>query len=331
MDEQREKMSTNTMASIEGTEQLNCGHEYHCEFKHYPPTFVNSIRRILLSDIPTVVLRDVEILENSTQIPHEMLKHRVEMLPVNVAPTDSNTIRDAKVELRILPDVKERWIYTSDFVITHGRPTLLMGDRDSGAPIVFTKVRPNERLHIKAGLSVETKTASQVCVSTLSYHVDPDIAEEERKIFIEDGGEPAVFDNFYIQRCYAKDEKGRPTWIDLNVESIGVIPARELVRMAAKILKQKVGDYMEQAVSNIARHKDNEYSVSLKMGGHTELAVLQEILYSDMNVNFVSYDIPHPLKTDTVVRIHTKENPETILKNAHRKLEEYCDILEKGV
>jgi DNA-directed RNA polymerase subunit L len=115
------------------------------------------------------------------------------------------------------------------------------------------------------------------------------------------------------------------------VETIGVIPARELVRMAAKILKQKIGDYMEQAVSNIARHKDNEFSITLAMGGHTELAVLQEVLYSDMNVNFVSYDIPHPLKPDTLVRFHTKMNPETILKSAHAKLEEYCDILEKGV
>lgn len=323
-------MAEDTMASIENTSEGNCGYEYHCEFKHYPPTFVNSIRRILLSDIPTVVVRDVEI-ENNTQIPEEMLKHRVEILPVNVAPNDTNVIRDAKIELHILPMPEERWVYTSDFVVTNGRPTMLMGDRDTGAPLIFTKVGKNESLHIKAGLSVETKTASQVCVSTLSYHIDPEIAEEERALFIEDGGEPAVFDNFYIQRCYAKDEKGRPTWIDLNVESIGVIPAKELVKMASKILRQKIADYMEQAVSNIARHKDNEYSISLTIGGHTELAVLQEVLYSDMNVNFVSYDIPHPLKSDTIVRFHTKMNPETILKTAHAKLEEYCDILEKGV
>jgi DNA-directed RNA polymerase subunit L len=324
-------MAENTMASIENTQEGNCGYEYHCEFKNYPATFVNSIRRILLSDIPTVVVRDVEILENTTQIPHEMLKHRVEMLPVNVAPNDAGVIRDAKIELRILPAPQERMIFTNDFVITNGRETLLMGDRDTGAPLIFTKVRPNEVLHIKAGLAVETKTASQVCVSTLSYHIDPVIAEEERQLFIEDGGEPAVFDNFYIQRCYAKDEKGRPNWIDLNVESIGVIPAKELVRIASKILKQKISDYMEQALTNIARHKENEYSITLNMGGHTELAVLQEVLYSDMNVNFVSYDIPHPLKTDTIVRFHTKSNPETTLKNAQQKLEEYCDILEKGV
>jgi DNA-directed RNA polymerase subunit L len=319
------------MAQMEilGQKEANCGFEYHCELKGVPPTFVNSLRRVLLSDIPTVVVRDVEILENTSQIPHEMIKHRVEMLPVNVMPTDAAVIRDAKVELRILPAPEERIIRTNDFVITSGRETLLMGDRDTGAPLLFLKLRPNETIHIKAGLSVETKTVSQVCVSTMSNKIDPEVAREERELFLEDGGEPAVFDNFYIQRCYYKDEKKRPYWFNLDVESVGIIPARELVRMAARILKQKIADYMEQALGNIARHKDNEYSVSLQLGGHTELAPLQEVLYSDMNVNFVSYKVPHPLKPDTVLRFQTKENPESILKNAQSKLEEYCDKVEK--
>jgi len=328
MDEQREEES---MATIEGQKSANCGHEYHCEFKGYPATFVNSIRRILLSDIPTVVIRDVEILENTTQIPHEMIKHRVEMLPVNVKPSDVQTIRDAKIELHLLPMPEERIIHTSDFAVNGGRETLLMGDRDTGAPLLFTKVRSNEILHIKGGLALETKTASQVCVSTLSYRIDPEIVREEREALVKKGEDTTVFDNFYVQKCYAKDDKGRPTWINLDVESNGVIPAKELVVMAVHILKQKLGDYMEKALSNIARHKDNEYSVSLDIGGHTELAVLQEVIYSDKNVNFVSYDIPHPLKSTTVVRLHTNSSPEMVLKNAHTKLEEYCSILEKSV
>lgn len=319
------------MAEMEivGQKEANCGFEYHCELKNVPSSFVNSLRRVLLSDIPTVVIRDVEILENTSQIPHEMIKHRVEMLPVNVSPTDASVIREAKIELRVLPAPTERIIRTRDFVITHGRETLLMGDRDTGDSLLFLKLRPNEQIHIKAGLSVETKTASQVCVATMSNRVDPEIAEEERNLFLEDGGEPAVFDNFYIQRCFAKDERGRPVWFNLDVESVGVLPARELVRMAAKILKQKIADYMEQALANITRHKDNEFSVSLQLGGHTELAPLQEVLYSDMNVNFVSYKVPHPLKPDTILRFQTKENPESVLKNAQTKLEEYCDKVEK--
>ena len=326
MDEQREEES---MATIEGQKSGNCGYEYHCEFKGYPATFVNSIRRILLADIPTVVIRDVEILENSSQIPHEMIKHRVEMLPVNVLPTDGGAIRDTKIELRLLPSPDARTITTKDFTVSVGGN--LMGDRDTGAPLQFIKLRPNEVVHIKAGLSVETKTASQVCVSTLSYHTDPELVREERERIIEEKGDLTIFNNFYIQKFYSKDENGRPNWINLDVESNGVILARDLVRMAGKILKQKIADYMEQALDNIARHKDNEYSISLQIGGHTELAVIQEVLYSDKNINFVSYDIPHPLKSDTLIRIHSKSSPETLLKNAHAKLDEYCAILEKSV
>lgn len=323
MDEQRDKDS---MATIEGQTSANCGYEYHCEFKNYPATFVNSIRRILLTDIPTVVISNVEILENTSQIPHEMIKHRVEMLPVRVQPTDAQMIRDTKIELRLMPSPDARTITTNDFAAD-----VLMGDRDTNEPLQFIKLRPNEVVHIKAGLSVETKTASQVCVSTLSYHTDPELVKEDREAFLEDGGEAAVFNNFYIQKSYSKDEKGRPNWINLDVESNGVILARELVKMAGKILKQKLDEYLEEALANIARHKDNEYSISLKIGGHTELALLQEVLYSDMNVNFVSYDIPHPLKSDTLVRIHSSALPETLLKNAQDKINNYCSILEKSV
>jgi DNA-directed RNA polymerase subunit L len=274
-------------------------------------------------------VRDVEILENTSQIPHEMIKHRVEMLPVMALPSDASIIRDAKIELRVLPSPEARIIRTNDFVVTKAPGTLLMGDRDTGAPLLFLKLGPNESVHIRAGLSVETKTASQVCVSTLQYHIDPVLAEEDKRAFLEDGGEAAVFNNFYIQKSYSRDEKGRPNWIDLNVESVGVIPAKDLVQMAARILKQRVAEYMEQALANITRHKDNEYSIALPKGGHTELAPLQEIMYSDKNVNFVSYSILHPLKADTLVRIHTEMNIETILKNAQSKLEEYCDKVEK--
>ena len=319
------------MAQMEivGQKQANCGYEYHCEFKNAPVSFVNSIRRVLLGDIPTVVVRDVEILENASQIPHEMIKHRVEMLPVMALPSDASIIRDAKIDLNIPASPEPRIVRTNDFVISKAPGTLLMGDRDTGNPLLFLKLGPNESIRIKAGLSVETKTASQVCVATMQYHIDPQLAEEDKAAFVEDGGEPAVFNNFYIQKSYSRDDKGRPNWIDLNVESNGVISAKDLVQMSARILKQKVNDYMEQALANITRHKDNEYSIGIPVGGHTELAPLQEILYSDKNVNFVSYSILHPLKTDTLLRLHTEMNVETILKNAQSKLEEYCDMLEK--
>ena len=83
------------------------------EFRNFPLTFVNGIRRIALSSIPIVVLRGVQIDENTSQMPHEMLKHRVELLPVNVLPTETEIIKNARVKL-----VKsgEAEVTTDDFV-----------------------------------------------------------------------------------------------------------------------------------------------------------------------------------------------------------------------
>ena len=181
-------------------------------------------------------------------------------------------------------------------------------------------------------MAVETKTASQVCTATTMWHVDPVRAKDDKRIFVdENNGSPAVFDNFYAQRSYSRNAKGRPDWIDLDVESVGVIPAKELVDMSVKILRKQVEEYMAVAIDNIQRQKDDEYRVEIDQGGHTVCALLQEVMYETQDVQFVSYDIPHPLRPETVLRFHTKRVPETILKAAQTVVEEYCESVEKSL
>ena len=320
--------------ALENLREANCNNEFHCEFKLFPVSFVNGLRRILLGGLPTVVIRDVEILENTTQLPHEMIRHRVEMMPVRVLPTDASLIRDAKIELRIIPDetlTDVRKIYNTDFVVESGRDGILMNDRDLDTPMLFIRMRPNETLHLRARLGVQLE-GSQVCTASTAWHVDPERAKEDRKAWIEAGNEPAVFDNFYIQKSYSRDTNGRPNWIDLNVESIGVIPAKTLVKMALKNLREQVETYMKEAMVQIERGKEHEYTIHLKQGGHTVCALVQEVIYNTFpSVNFVSYDIPHPLRPDTVIRLHTTDTPESVLEGAHKVVQEYCNVVEKGL
>lgn len=318
--------------AVENLRETNCNNEFHCEFKLFPVSFVNALRRILLGGIPTVVIRDVEILENTTQLPHEMIRHRVEMMPVRVMPSETQLIRDAKVELRMLPDTGLRSVYNTDFVVESGRAGILMNDRDFDTPMLFMRMRAKETLHLRGKLGLQMENASQVCTATTAWHVDAELAKRDRKAWVEDGNEAAVFDNFYIQKSYSRDANGRPNWIDLNVESIGVLPAKTLVKMAVKILREKVDDYMKEAVTHIERGKENEYTIQLKQGGHTVCALVQEVIYNAMeSVNFVSYDIPHPLRSDTVIRLHTTDTPESVLETSHKVIQEYCSVVEKGL
>jgi DNA-directed RNA polymerase subunit L len=83
-------------------------------------------------------------------------------------------------------------------------------------------------------------------------------------------------------------------------------------------------------MENIQREQEEgSYTISLEQGGHTMGALLQEVIYSDQNVGFVSYDIPHPLRNTMVLRFHTKKVPESVLRTAKETIEEYCSRVEK--
>lgn len=323
------------MATIENIRASNKGFELSCELKNFPVSFVNGIRRTLLGSIPTVVIRDVQILENTTQLPHEMLKHRVEMLPVNVLPTDASTIKDAKIELKVLPEKEKdtiRTITTDDFVVESGREGLILKDRDFGTPHLFVRVRKGESIHVKARLSLEHEQVSQVCTATTGWHVDPELAAAARKEFVEQGNDPRIFDNSLVQRYYSRNEQGRPNWMDLSIESVGVISAKDLLKMAVQILRKKVDEYVKEALDNIQKEADEgTYNVTLEKGGHTIGYLMQEVIYSDSNVNFVAYDIPHPLRNTMVLRFNTSKKPESILKTAKDVIDEYCSVVENNL
>jgi len=283
-----------------------------------------------LSEIPTVVIRDVQIMDNTTQMPHEMMKHRMELLPVNVQHTDGGIIRDAVIELRLLPQPTDVNVTTDDFTIKAGHEHVLMKDRDLKTPLLFLRVRKGESVHIKGKLAVEK--GSQVCTATLCYHIDDERAERDKKVYVEKGGDPRVFDNFYIQKSYSIDELGRPNWIDVTVETVGVLHPKDIMKLAVVELRQQVDKWMESAIENITREKEeNVYHVKLDHGGHTIGSLLQEVIYHSGDASFVSYDIPHPMRPTMIVRFITEKKPELLLKATQKTIHEYCELVEKGL
>jgi len=299
------------------------------EFENFPPTFSNALYRICMSSIPTVVIRDVQILENTTQMPNEMLKHRMEILPVNVLHTDATIIREANIRLRMYPQAEDMTVTTDDFVVESGREHVLMRDRDLKTPLLFLRVRKGEQVYIKGKLAVEK--GSQVCTVSRSFHIDPERAKKDKDKYVEGGGDPRVFDNFYIQKSYSIDEMGRPNWIDMSIESVGVLPPTEILKLGVTELKQQVDSWMENAVEKITREPDNVYHVKLDQGGHTVGALLQEVIYHSKDANFVSYDIVHDMKKTMVLRWCSEKKPETLLKETQKTIHEYCEIVEKGL
>ena len=95
---------------------------FSCEFQGFPITFINGLRRILVGEyLPMVVLRDINILVNTTQMPHEMIKHRMELLPIIIDTDNAEVIKNALVELKCFPiPDKDRILTTDDFNVEKG-------------------------------------------------------------------------------------------------------------------------------------------------------------------------------------------------------------------
>jgi len=308
------------------------------EFKNVPVAFVNALRRILLAELPVVVVSNVRILNNTTSMTHEMLKHRVEMLPVNVKPEEAGAIRDTKITLRYLPSPEPREITTADFAIAGPVPDVLLRDRDLETPLFFAALKPNEALHIEASLAIAPTGASHVCVSTFKNHIDPKIAAADRDTMIAEAGDDPqaqreaarLFDTFHIQRSFSRDpETGRPNWFDFTVESIGVLQAKDLMRRACEVLKGKIEEWVK---TPIMREGDGYYRMETEGETFTLGQLLQEVIYLNGLADFVSRDIGHPLTPKLVLRFHAKTvQPEAVVERAKVEALTLCENVLKSL
>lgn len=308
------------------------GYRLDAELKNVPVSFVNALRRILLAEIPTVVVANVHVVENSSSMTHEMVRHRTEMLPVNVRPEEVAVIRDTKLELRVVADKEPREVTTDDFVSTGPRGDTLLKDRDLKTPLLFMVLKPGESIHIKANLMIQSTKASQVCVATFKNHIDPDVAKVDRDSFVaQSGDDPStqreagrIFDSFHIQRSFHRNkETGRPDWFDLTVESVGVTPARDLLKRAAEVLKEKIDEF---AKLPILREDEGWYRVEVPGETYTLGALVQETVYLANTTEYVSADIGHPLVPKLVIRFNAKTgSPEDVIQRFKTEASALCE------
>lgn len=309
------------------------GFRLDAELKNVPVSFVNALRRILLAEVPTVVVSNVQILENSSSMTHEMIRHRTEMLPVNVRAEEVAIVRDTKLELRVVADKEPREVTSDDFVASgSSRNDILLKDRDLGTPLLFMVLKPGESIHIKATLMIQTQKASQVCISTFRNHIDMDVAKIDMDTFVAQAGDDPkaraeaarIFNAFHIQRSFHRNkETGRPDWFDLTVESIGVTSARDLVKKAVEVLHEKIAEF---AKVPILREEEGWYRMEVPNETHTIGALAQEIIYLSNLTEFVSADIGHPLVPKLIIRFYTKTSkPEDVFSHFQKEASALCE------
>ncbi len=242
--------------------------------------FANAIRRIIMSEVPTMTIDDVMMFENTSVMFDEMITHRLGLVPLT---TDLDTYLlpeecDCKSEfgcnncrvsftLNVEAETESKMVYSGD----------LISENVDISPVIkkipIVRLAPNQRLKLEAyaKLGKGLEHAKWQPVSACTYKFMPIVKIDAtkcdgcgdcvkycpKKVFHMDKSKPVVQNEINCTLCMEcirhcpiepppiKISHDKSTFI-FYIESTGSMPASKLVEEAAKILVRKTQSIIEK-------------------------------------------------------------------------------------
>jgi len=287
---------------------------------------INSIRRVILSEIPVVAFYGEEhptinILFNNTPLHNEFMIHRIGLIPLHIKEAIVEKYEDDDYTFELNkennnPDIKMLNITTADFTGTYKDKPLTAKELEEIFPpnpitknhILITRLRLNEKIHLKANAIKRTakinSSFSPVSLSNFFFVVDDLEANKTDNILDK-------------ERSYFKDKYGEPSKINFQIETINGHSYKYLFKKAMDILIDKLEnlilklDNKEIEIEEV-QNIPNSFNFKIDDEDDTLGNIIQSILhnkyirekskYNDLNCDYVGYICPHPLIKQLLVR-----------------------------
>jgi len=241
------------------------------KFEDVKPYFVNSLRRLMISELPKLAVNEVMIYDNTSALFDEIISHRLGLVPI---PTDLSllTFRDECVcKGKGCPNCTVRYTLSKE-----GEGTIYSGDlqpsekswaiKEDKIPIV--KLYGDQRLilEVEATLGTARNHAKWQAVQAPAYKMEPFIEFDKNKAsdvkqFIDKI--PAGIVEFKNNKIEIKDPsrlpeleyhmtkekvnfisiKRDPTKITFSFETDGSLTAKDALVESAKLLESKYSEF----------------------------------------------------------------------------------------
>lgn len=282
-------------------------------------SLANGLRRIILSEVPTVVFRTTPyeanlatIDINTTRMNNEIIKQRLSCVPIHITDTEF-PIEDYIVEINkkndsdiidyvTTEDFQIKNVKTDTYVSKAERNKIFPPDSTTADYIDLVRLRPklSDEIggeHLKLSCKLDIGFAKQDgafnIASTCSYAASPDPVKinaawaEKYKTFKSEGMNKDDIE-FYEKDWRLLDAK-RLTLddtFDFIIESVGVFTNESIVVKAADVMINKLKTFIdevqtkEELVEKTATTIPNCYEVILNNEDYTLGKVLEYILYS---------------------------------------------------
>lgn len=289
---------------------------------------VSALRRTIMMNIPIVGFHGEEtpsfrVLANTGRLHNEIILHRFGLLPLCL--TEEETEAFAATEYSFQLHVKNAGdgmlnVTTHDFTGRRGEQPI--ADKDlrrmfpahpvSKDPILLTRLRPGEELHVEGAPAVDTGSthAGFMPVSLCAFSFLPD-AEKAA----------AAKSPLDKERAYARNKYGDPTGFRFELEPVTGLSPRYLVLRALELLIKRletIRTELFQAESDKVQHGPCKgaagYEFKLLGEDDTMGSLLQSLMYNayireaketatGRRCTYVGYYVPHPLQRMATVKV----------------------------
>lgn len=220
----------------------------------------NALRRSVIADVATLAIDMVDIAENTSVLPDEMIVHRLGMIPLNSENLDAlvpNVPRDCtcmgfcefcSVELHLHArcnnnrtlEVTSRDLHVVAPMNPAGPPRGDIGRPfDDGTPITLVKMRAGQELKVicRATRGIAKEHAKWSPVSAVGFEYDPHNRLGHTDLWYERGTDPKkewpISKNGRFERDLAPgqgiDWESRPSRFYMDVESVGSLKVDDIL------------------------------------------------------------------------------------------------------
>ena len=283
-------------------------------------SLINALRRIILSEIPTVVFRTfpyeenkATILSNTTRLNNEVLKQRLSCIPIHIKDIKNFPYKNYFVEIDVenTTDTK-MYVTTEHFILkdsTTNKPVSKEVNNEIFPPnsftnyyIDFVRLRPRltdeipgEKIHLTCDLDIGNAKQNGMfnIVSTCSYGYTVDEIEMERKLAKKrkdwkDEGKNEEEVAFETENWKLLDGMRitKKDYFDFILQSIGIYTNNEILEKACDILVEKLDeqdaiiDKNELEIVHSENTMSNCFDIIIKNEDYTIGKIIEYFLYS---------------------------------------------------
>jgi DNA-directed RNA polymerase subunit L len=332
-------------------------------------SLANAVRRTIISNIPTVVFKTmpyedckVNIIDNTTRLNNEILKHRLSCIPIHITNLDF-PIEDYVVELDVTNETdstllvtteyfKIKNIKTDKYLVKQEVEKIFPANKTVGEYILFCRLRPRlsndlpgEKIKFESKLTIGTSIENSAfnVVSACAYGFTPDNikgqeAWKQRENKLKDSGNSAEDIEFERRNWFLHNAKRitKPDSFDYTIETIGIYDNVTLVKKACDILINKFQDYIEKSDKGdieirIGSTVNKTYDIILKDESYTIGKCIEYIFHNKYYkerdiINYVGFNKLHPHDDYSIIRV-CFHNVEIENKDIYLLIKGACELL----